>query len=467
MRHDHGCDAISEFALGRLIVTVEPHTAPEHIEKIARTFAARAESLGEVHWLFHFSDNRPLDAVIPLLLEDPRIHFVELDRVVQASMSPNDPGVAKQWYLDACTIPPAWDQTTGVGVSVGIIDTGVSYTHPDLVVDQGRSWDYYLGGPNASDDWGHGTMVAGCVGMTINNALGGAGVAPGVTIVSLKVTDSQGVGYWSKITAAINGAWGKGIRVLNASFENMLNASSILSAASIHKGKGGLVFVAGGNTGNDPGHTPTTAVVAVVGTNSSDGRWSGSSYGPWASLAAPAVSIYTTLKSGGYTATAQGTSFASPIAAAAAALVMAASKLLTGAQVENILFSTADPLAALGMGHGIVNAAKAVNHALEFNPNPPDEETPPPIDVVAPSVAITSPPDGTVSGSVKVSMTSDEYADLEILIDGKLKASGSGRLLSTTWNTRKEAKGNHTILCRATDDANPPNVGQAQKTVTK
>jgi hypothetical protein len=482
----HGCDALGEFALGRLIVTVRENTAPVQVEELARSHSARVESLGETHWLFHFPEGADIEGKIPLLLIIPFVRFAELDRVVRIPewegkeeegdnpaplLVTNDPLIPKQWHLNACNVKPCWDVTTGEGIYVGIIDTGISYTHPDLIVDQEKSWNYYAGTADARDDNGHGTCVGGVVAMVLNNAKGGAGISPSAILVAFKVADSTGLGYWSKIVASINAAMGKGVRVLNASFGDLLNAGSILSAAAAYKAKGGILCIAGGNTGNDPGYTPSDSVITVVGTNQSNVRWSSSSYGPWANIAAPAVSICSSLMSGGYTYSASGTSFASPIVAGAVALIMTASKLLTSKQIEEVLYATATPISSAGMGSGKLNAWKAVTHAQEFNPNPPIEPPieppvePPPIDITAPTVTISAP--DTISGNVTVSMASSESAALEILINGKIRATGTGRALKFQWNTRKEAKGNHLILARATDSASPPNIGQAEKTVVK
>ena len=84
--------------------------------------------------------------------------------------------------------PEAWDRATGKGVVVAIIDTGIANDHPDLKGAKfAKGWNFISKGPNAYDDQGHGTHVAGTIAQTTNNGVGTAGLAFCATLMPVKV----------------------------------------------------------------------------------------------------------------------------------------------------------------------------------------------------------------------------------------------------------------------------------------
>ena len=88
--------------------------------------------------------------------------------------TPNDPYFRNQWGMQAIGMEAAWDQgLTGKGVTIGIIDTGVHATHPDLLGSNMVSGYNYLNNNRSTDDTeGHGTFVAGIIGAKKNNGTG-------------------------------------------------------------------------------------------------------------------------------------------------------------------------------------------------------------------------------------------------------------------------------------------------------
>jgi hypothetical protein len=192
-------------------------------------------------------------------------------------------------------------------------------------------------------------------------------------------------------------------------------------------------------------------MIAVSATDSTDTKTSWSSYGSYVALAAPGAGIWTTSKGGIYQAW-NGTSFASPVAAGVAALVMAARPDLSAAQVESLLESTARDLGGAGRdtlyGYGRVNAAAAVQAALNM-PGAPD--------TVAPTVAITAPlGSSSVSGAAVVSVNASDnvgVARVDLQVNGTVVASTTAAPYTFSWDSTGVANGMNNLVALAYDAA--------------
>ncbi len=179
------------------------------------------------------------------------------------------------------------------------------------------------------------------------------------------------------------------------------------------------------------------------------------SYGSYVDVSAPGISIWTTLKGGGY-GNISGTSFSSPITVGVLALMMSVKPGLTPADYEHLLKETAVDLGPAGydpsFGWGRVDADGAVAAAAGFVPQP---------DTTPPSVTIATPgADSTVSGSVKVDVTARDnigVTQVNLHLDGAFYASDLRSPYSFYWDTTQVANGPHTLTARATDAAG--NVG--------
>lgn len=209
---------------------------------------------------------------------------------------------------------------TGSGVA-WILDSGVDQDHPDLNVDTGRSVSF-LGGRDATnpdDQNGHGTHVAGTIG-AINNSIGVIGVAPGATVISVRVLDRRGSGSYSGVIAGIEhvGANGSNGDVANMSlgggYSKAVNDAVIAAAAT------GVKFaLAAGNESQDTANvSPASAegnnIYTICATTSTDGWASYSNFGSEVDYCEPGSGIASTWKDGGYN-TISGTSMATPHAA--------------------------------------------------------------------------------------------------------------------------------------------------------
>lgn len=129
--------------------------------------------------------------------------FIEPNYIYYKLDIPNDPDYGKQWNLRSINVESAWDETKGAGVTVAVIDTGISRV-PDLEKTQFvEGYDFVNDSKEAEDDNGHGTHVAGTIAQSTNNNYGVAGIAYEANLMPLKVLNDFGGGTISDIAEAI------------------------------------------------------------------------------------------------------------------------------------------------------------------------------------------------------------------------------------------------------------------------
>jgi len=387
-------------------------------------------------------------AVATVLARNPKIKFAEVDRLIAPNLASNDPYYGSEWHLQTINAPTAWNTSVGTGVTVAILDSGIDATHPDLQGKLVPGWNFYDNNSNTADIYGHGTMVAGVVAAQGNNGIGVAGVAWGAKLMPVRVTDTSGVGTLSAFANGLSYAADHGARVANLSFP-VQSSSSTQTAAQYFMNKGGIVFNSAGNYGTLDATPPSNALVSVSATGSTDTLASWSSYGPYVDVSAPGVGIWTTTLGGGYSAV-SGTSFSSPLTAAVAALMMSANPSLAPSQIVSLLESSAVDLGTAGYdyqyGYGRVNAAAAVAAAASATS----------ADVQAPSVAITAPTGGTVSGIVPINVTAGDNVGVtrvDLLVSGTLLASDISAPYAFSWDSTALAGSSASLVARAYDAA--------------
>ena len=298
-------------------------------------------------------------------LDNGLARYVEPDMKVELAFTPNDPGWSSQWGPIQIEADKAWDKTLGNNsILVAVLDTGVDYTHADIkdnYVDLGYDWVNNDDDP--MDDHWHGTHCAGIIAAVINNSIGIAGLAQ-VSIMAEKVLTSDGFGYWDWIASAIIDATDKGADIISMSLGGYEYSHLVHEAVQYAYSKGVLLVAAAGNDNWNAKFYPAAydEVIAVSATDQFDQKAYFSNYGDWIELAAPGVSIYSTVP-GGY-AYASGTSMACPHVAGLAALVMSYFPNKTNEWVRLWLRYTADDLGELGFdeiyGFGRINARKAL-----------------------------------------------------------------------------------------------------------
>lgn len=388
-------------------------------------------------------------AAMNTLKKDKRFKHVELDMAVEHAAIVSDPSFSSSWALPKIQAPSAWDNSNGSGVTIAILDTGVDSTHPDLAVNLVPGWNVYDNNSNTADVYGHGTKVAGAAAAAANNGAGSAGVAWGARIMPVRIADPSGYAYWSTVAQGIYWAADHGAKVVNISYNGVSGSSTVQSAAQYLRGKGGVVIVAAGNSGGLESIAANDSLLTVAATDGNDARASFSSYGDYVDLAAPGVSIFATAVGGGY-ANVSGTSFSSPIVAATAALMLSANSKIAPADIDKLLKDTALDLGTSGFdqyyGAGRVNAAAAVSAAKQVVAS----------DTVAPSAAITSPTGGRVSGLVAVDVNASDNVGVtrvEFHVNGQLVATDSQSPFAFAWDTSTKADGNYNLSVQAYDAA--------------
>ena len=320
------------------------------------------------------------------LSDDGTVVSLDLDRPVRA-LGTIDPYRVHQWALNRVPFEASWPLTNGMGAVVAVLDTGVQADHEDLAGSVLTGWDAIADRSGAkTDPSGHGTHVAGIIAAVAGNGKGIAGAAPGVRILPVRVLDRDGSGKLSDILQGIIWAADQGADVINLSLGGAGDDSTYGAVIRYALDKGALVVAAAGNEALD-GNTPNypaadPGALAVAATTASDTPALFSNYGSYVDIAAPGVSIYSTLSSG-YTA-ASGTSAAAPYASAAAALLAADQLDLSPTVVRDLLERSARDLGAPGrddhFGAGLIDPAAALTIAFPVPlPPPPVVAAPSPV----------------------------------------------------------------------------------------
>ncbi len=372
---------------------------------------------------------------------DPRVASVVPDAVGRATDWPEagsapDDELWLQWQADMRRIgmPSAWGITTGsTDVVVAVLDTGYERTHEDLdAVPIVSRRNIRTGTRNVSDGYGHGTHVAGTIASSTNNGQGVASMAPGVTIMPIKVLDANGYGYWSDFLDGVDWAVAHGADIVNMSLGSYLSANQIANWQPTFTAAwqaGSMVIAAAGNNNNNTLFYPASFanVLSVSATTNNDARASFSSFGPAVDVSAPGVSIASTYRNNTYYAM-SGTSMATPHVAGLAALIRSVHPEFTPAEVETAIKATAHDLGDAGwdryFGHGRIQPPLAL--AWE----PPDVVAPiaslasphaGQLDVpetVHPVVAFAEPVTGVNATSVRIRTSAGIWLDAAVTYDG-------------------------------------------------
>lgn len=377
---------IADHVPGRLLVKPMESADSATVDSVLRVRGAairrRVPALG-----IHVVDvpESSSGAIADSLKKTGLFEYVEPDYYAHtggAAETPNDPAYISQWHLQKIGGPTAWTLNTGSpSVVVAVIDSGVYAEHPDLAGKLVAGWSFTDSSGNTADVLGHGTAVAGTLAAATNNGIGVAGVSWGSLIMPLVVVDSSNYAAYSDIASAIQYAADHGVRIVNISVGGPNASAALQSAVNYAWNKGALIFASAMNESTTAPYYPAacTHVVAVTASDSYDRLATFSNYGNWVTLAAPGTNILTTMNGGGYGYW-NGTSFASPIAAGVAALVLATNPKLTNQELLAVLTATADDIGDPGFdssfGWGRINAARAVRAVEPLPPQQPRPQQP-------------------------------------------------------------------------------------------
>ncbi len=322
----------------------------------------------------------------------------------EESVSEDQWGLHDVGYTPMGTGKSAWDIAAGSkkNIIVAVIDSGLDTNHPDRprhiwrnvneipnnnidddtngYVDDIVGWNFVSESSDIDDDYGHGTFVTGIIAANSDNGEGIAGINPGAQIMTLKVSNDEGVANSLAIYRALRYAVDNGARIINISLGR--EGLSRLEQVGINYAyaMGCMVVVAAGNQNGDianygpPGARRTFSVTSM---NIDGSRRSLSNSGMMVALSAPGESIYSlTARKGklgdkilsiiaGKYHRMDGTSFAAPFVAGTASLILANKPYLSNHQVEDMILSGADDVGESGWdmktGMGKLNAYNALS----------------------------------------------------------------------------------------------------------
>ncbi|HWD92713.1 MAG TPA: S8 family serine peptidase [Verrucomicrobiae bacterium] len=401
------------------------------------------------------------DAVLTALKNDPAIEFAERDYLAQAAFVPNDSYVANEWHLSKIQAFQAWDGTVGRSdVVVAVLDSGVNLNQPDLTGRILPGYDFVNATEAITDDFGHGTAVTGVIAANGNNGQGVAGVAYDCSVLPVKVMDASGFAPYSTIAAGIKYAVDNGARVINLSIAGSSPSETLQEAIDYAWSNNVVVVAAAGNNADSTPQYPAACnhVLSVSSTAPDDSLSYFSSFGSDVKISAPGETIWTTQSDlnnpyGPW----RGTSFATPVVSAVAALVISANPTLSNDQVVSLLEQSADDIGAPGydtsFGFGRVNALRAVSAASAA----PGAVSRAPSG--APSVVLSSPGAnaqfvlGTNISFLAVGAAGNAggtITNITFTVNGVQLASGSTSPLSFNWTP--SLAGEYVVTATATDD---------------
>jgi len=487
--------SIVEVRSGSYVVRIDDSTpisdarAVALTNKIAETLGltfTNVRSIGRGRWAGFDSPVALTEAqVIRAAAAVPGVKGIEPDRVFGVQRLPNDPSLDLQWYHNntgQTIVTPgkvgadiksqtAWDVTIGSrNTVIGVIDTGVDYTHPDLAaniysnpgeiagngidddgngfIDDVRGWDFGDLDNNPYDDIiGHGTEVAGTIGAVGNDGRGIAGVNWDVSILPLKIADRFGLLVGSAIIGAHDYATmmrerGVNLVATNNSYGGIGSDFYSNLPTGIDAEKDAIErFIASGGTfvasaGNDaldndsnfrayPASYNLPGIIAVAATDNQDNLASFSNYGAeTVDLAAPGVYTYTTAVGGTY-ALPSGTSFSGPIVAGAVGLLKTYRPDASAVEIRKTLIDSADQVPSLQ--NKVVSGGRLnMRRALDI------------IGLAGPTVRLVTP--GPVSGQLDASSSPQVPLDkitvrFNKTIDASVVSTANFRIIGTGLDT--------------------------------
>ncbi len=325
----------------------------------------------------------------------PGVAYAEPNFVLKALATPNDSLYADEYGLNNTgqtggspdadiDAPEGWDLAgmasfpASGGVKVGVVDTGIDKTHPDLAGKAVGCATSYNGGITivngvCHDDNGHGSHVSGTITANTNNGQGVAGVAFNSPLVMCKaLATAAGTGLTSDIANCINWTAKQGVKVISMSLGGGDSATLKAAVQNAYNGGNGVLLVAAaGNDGNATLNYPAaySEVVSVAATDNKDKRASFSNANSDVEVAAPGVDVESTY-TGGLYMTLSGTSMATPHVAGVAAVISDLNPSANAATLRSKLDAAVDDIGTAGrdssFGFGRVNLCKAAGGACAY-----------------------------------------------------------------------------------------------------
>jgi serine protease len=305
------------------------------------------------------------------------------DEASPSLTGPNDQYYSKQWNLHKIGIEGAWSQTKGSGITVAVIDTGITKVRDLYETKFVKGYDFVNDTEEAKDDNGHGTHVAGTIAQATNNKYGVAGIAYEASLMPLKVLSSSGGGTVADIAEAIKFAADQGADVINMSLGGSGESKLMKEAIAYAHRKDVVIIAAAGNESANgasyPARYPHVIGVSAFGPDGEKAPYS--NFGAGVDISAPGGSeagkiLQETIDENGEGVFLgfQGTSMAAPHVAGVAALIEAAG-IKEPDEVLKVLKQSARVIQDDGLnyyGAGQLNAEAAVKLAFQGQISFPD-----------------------------------------------------------------------------------------------
>lgn len=307
---------------------------------------------------------------------------------------PSEKYAGRPWALQRVLLDELWGQSTGKGVRVAVIDTGIDIKNPQLksAVDaskgrnllrrnlKDKNGDKIKRGKEngTTDEVGHGTRVAGIIAARPTKGTGFVGLAPDAKLIPIQQNDAEGHGTAETLATAIDHAVSAGADVINISQDtaNATKPTPILKAAVDRAlARNRVIVASAGNDGVGGNVKPTypasyEGVLAVAASDRNNERAPFSQSGKWVGVAAPGVDMISTVPLGGHCSD-NGTSFSAPYVAGVAALIKSKHMDWTPRQITAQIKQTAERSVAGHdrlVGWGVVDPVRALtedDHRIE------------------------------------------------------------------------------------------------------
>ncbi|MFI8197704.1 type VII secretion-associated serine protease mycosin [Streptomyces sp. NPDC085942] len=313
----------------------------------------------------------------------------------------------QQWHLDAMHAEKMWRTSTGEGITVAVLDSGVDKNAVDLRGQVLDGIDYSeQKGDEHTDLVEHGTQMAALIAATgaSGKDSGTYGLAPDAKILPIRLpyewergAGKEG-GFTEKMALAIRFAADSDAKIINISMSGPMSNPKLTAAVNYALGKGKLIFAAVGNSGDLRNETrypaATPGVVGVAGVDRHAKPYKDSQWGPQVDLAAPAVDVVSACPDSSQICGGDGTSMATALASASAALLWSQHPDWTNYQVLRVLLQTAsgndkglsrDDV----IGYGVVRPRIALTEPGD--PGPADEYPLPDLAAKAPAPSSSQP----------------------------------------------------------------------------
>ena len=400
------------YVKGEVLVKFKSNESPQQIQSVhLRIGATLLKEFAPIGWHHvRLPDGMSVEDGVSTYKNMSEVTDAQPNYIYSIDLTPNDPSYSQLYGMTRISAPAAWDTTTGSSsIVVAVIDTGVNYNHEDLTTNMWRNpgeivgnnvdddgngfvddvygYDFINSDNDPNDDNSHGSHCAGTIGATGNNGLGVAGVNWNVRIMALKTHASNGNSTAAAVIAAFQYATmmknrGVNIRVTSSSWSGAPEApgyDQALKDAIDAAGNAGIlnVFASGNGARNIdpspeyPASYNSPSILSIAASDSNDNKASFSNYGVVSvDVAAPGVSILSTVLGTSSYGFKSGTSMATPHTAGAAALLAAANPSLSMQSLKATLMNTVDTLPQWNgnvLTGGRINVAKAIQTQTNCN----------------------------------------------------------------------------------------------------